>query len=92
MQPWIDVEVRITSGSYGKLDAVVKHVRPDSRGSLKLAVYVPQLFCTLEVNVFTVKETRYVAISLCCLQLIDLFFCLEWDNYSSTTSLFNPIN
>jgi hypothetical protein len=59
-EPWIDVEVRIKSGAYASRNAIVKHVRSDGRGSLRLAIYVPSLLRTLEVDLFTVVELRYV--------------------------------
>ncbi|KAJ3735502.1 hypothetical protein DFJ43DRAFT_1151198 [Lentinula guzmanii] len=57
-EPWINLEVVLKAGVYASLKATVKHVRPDGRGSLRVAVYVPSLFRTLDVDVFTIAEVR----------------------------------
>lgn len=59
-EPWIDMEVQIKVGLYASFTGVVKHVRPDGKGSLRLAVYVPRIFCTLELDLFMVAELQYV--------------------------------
>ncbi|KAJ3792132.1 hypothetical protein GGU11DRAFT_803510 [Lentinula aff. detonsa] len=57
-QPWIDVGVRLQSGPYASLDAIVKQVCPDGRGSLRLAVYAPVIQRTLDVDLFNVIESK----------------------------------
>ena len=42
------------------MKAIVKHVQPDGRGSLRLVVYVPKLFHTIDVDLFMLTESRYV--------------------------------
>ncbi|KAF5340159.1 hypothetical protein D9757_014986 [Collybiopsis confluens] len=55
-EPWIDLEVKIKSGPFAASKAIVKHVQPDMRGSLRVAVYVPQIFQTFNVDVFNLAE------------------------------------
>ncbi|KAJ3724209.1 hypothetical protein DFJ43DRAFT_1157906 [Lentinula guzmanii] len=43
-EPWINLEVVLKAGVYASLKATVKHVRPDGRGSLRVAVYVLHCF------------------------------------------------
>lgn len=70
-EPWIDLEVQIQSGPLKSLKAIVKHVQPDGRGSLRLAVYVPRIFHTIDVDLFMLTESRYV------LQLDPLSSCSD---------------
>lgn len=82
IEPWIDLEVRIQSGPLKPMKAIVKHVQPDGRGLLRLAVYVPKLFNTIDVDLFMLTESRCVT-----LPPLDLFFVSYY--YSTGKLLFD---
>ena len=60
IEPWIDLEVQIHSGPYATKKALVKHVRSDGRGSLRVAVYIPEISRTLDMDLFAMREFKYV--------------------------------
>lgn len=72
-QPWIDLKIIIRSGVYFSQPGIIKHVRPDGRGSLRLGVFVPPVDRTVELDVFAVAEELYVArrFFFQCFQILD---------------------
>jgi hypothetical protein len=91
IEPWIDTEVKIKGGVYASLNAVVKQVRPDGRGSLRLVVYVPSIDCTLEVDLFAVAELKYVFYAMSIYDFL-LKVLSELASCCSNTSHFNHTN
>ncbi|KAJ3717724.1 hypothetical protein C8R42DRAFT_741101 [Lentinula raphanica] len=54
--PWKNVEVRITRGLFSNRKAIVKNVCPDGHGSLRLLIYIPSIYHSLEVDYTEVVE------------------------------------
>ena len=52
------MQVLLKNGEFAHHDGIVKHVQPDGRGSLRLAVYIPRLLRTLDVDIFNVEELQ----------------------------------
>lgn len=59
--PWKDVEVIIQSGSFNLSIGVVKDVRRDFRGSLRILLWIAQHNCSIEIDHLAVVERRYVS-------------------------------
>ena len=58
--PWRDVQVRIVVGTFADHFGIVKNVWRDFRGFLLLLIYVPNQFCSIEVDHCCVVECKYV--------------------------------
>ncbi|KAE9384026.1 hypothetical protein BT96DRAFT_1008518 [Gymnopus androsaceus JB14] len=56
--PWKDVEVVIQSGSFVSSIGIVKDVRRDFRGSLRVLLWIVQHNCSVEVDHSAVMERR----------------------------------
>ncbi|KAE9385590.1 hypothetical protein BT96DRAFT_949731 [Gymnopus androsaceus JB14] len=54
--PWKEVEVEIHSGCFAKFEGIVKNVRVDFRGCLRLLLWVPSHNCSIDVDYSTVLE------------------------------------
>ncbi|KAJ3765741.1 hypothetical protein FB446DRAFT_654809 [Lentinula raphanica] len=59
--PWKNVEVRIVRGLFNNRKALVKNVWPDGHGSLRLSIYIPTIYHSLEVDYTEVVEWRYIS-------------------------------
>ncbi|KAJ3832859.1 hypothetical protein F5878DRAFT_634028 [Lentinula raphanica] len=54
--PWKDVEVTIQSGRFMNCSAIVKNVRRDFRGGLRLSLWVPRYRCSIDIDHAAVCE------------------------------------
>lgn len=61
--PWKDVEVVIQSGSFVSSIGIVKDVRRDFRGSLRVLLWIVQHNCSVEVDHSAVMERRCVQLA-----------------------------
>ncbi|KAJ3767146.1 hypothetical protein FB446DRAFT_652605 [Lentinula raphanica] len=84
--PWKNVEVRITRGLFNNHKAVIKNTFPDGHGSLRLLIYIPAIYHSLEVDYTEVVEYRYVFCEVICARLTESFVSSQ-----SSLTTFAPI-
>jgi len=58
--PWKDVLVRVISGYYRHRQGLIKNVRRDFLGSLRLSLYLIAKRCSIEIDYLDVVELQYV--------------------------------
>ncbi|KAJ3968787.1 hypothetical protein EV361DRAFT_391082 [Lentinula raphanica] len=58
--PWKNVEVRVLSGIFQGMKAVVKNVSPDGHGSLEVTLFIPAIHHSCEVDYTEIVEYRHL--------------------------------